>query len=232
MWRRRTLADVARGLRGSATRPGTYSYQRGGKVHARGTNINRNSFNNNNDKKSLWWYPSSWCSSKTFAWLKANAMPLATYQFFLEGSCTTFFAWLLVRERITVGDIEALMRNSNGCTALLADLVDWNGGQHVEGYTIAGHHIDAGTLTAIHTGHNIAAGMLPLQLLILALTYPMVKRVCIGVKQPLMASLQQVKQQSITNVFGNRFAGYTSTTAAAENTPTCHPFGNQQRYRK
>ncbi|ORC89364.1 uncharacterized protein TM35_000121390 [Trypanosoma theileri] len=238
MWRCRILADVARGVRDTATRPSTYPYQRGGRVHARTTNSNNhklnsnNNNNNNNNKRSFWLFPFSWSPSKAFVWLKANAMALATYQFFLEASCTSYFAWLLLHGGMTTSDIEARMRNSNSGTALLAGLVDWKSGQHAEGYTIAGHHIDAETLSAFHTGHNIAAGLLPLQLVLLALTYPAVRRVWIRASGPLTASLRQMRDRSITNIFGNRFAGYTTTSAAAENTAACNPFGKQQRRRK
>ncbi|EKF30575.1 hypothetical protein MOQ_005611 [Trypanosoma cruzi marinkellei] len=161
----------------------------------------------------------SWRTLPPIAWLIDNAMPIAIYQLFLEAGCTGVCAWLLLHDRVTTAGIEACLHRYH---YPFTGLVNWEGGRHKEGWKVAGCRIGADTLTALHTGHNIANGLLPLQVVVLALTYPVVARAfALAAQGPLATRLLRVKERLTVKSVHDRVE-----------VATPHPFGKPKQHRR
>ncbi|RNF16097.1 uncharacterized protein Tco025E_05293 [Trypanosoma conorhini] len=221
MWRRCAVDVIARGSRGVASRAPAQPQPRGGTVTARPAAAPRHP---QRQQRSI---PRpepprrrfSWRTSPPIVWLIANAVPIATYQLFLEAGCTGLCAWLLLRGRTTAAGIEAWLQSHH---YPFTGLIDWAGGRHAEDWTVAGRRIDAATLTALHVGHNVANGLLPLQVVFLAATYPVVARAAAAASRgPLAAQLLRAREHCRALFHKERVE-----------TPVRHPFGKPKRFRR
>ncbi|CCD16917.1 unnamed protein product, partial [Trypanosoma congolense IL3000] len=137
----------------------------------------------------------TWLTWAPVAWLIKNSLSIACYQLVLEGTFTVFCAWLLIRGHATPMGMKQRLES---LYYPFTSFVSWDGGHHDTGFTITRFHVSAEALSAIHTSHNIASGLLPLQLVVLGLTYPAAMRVWVrassrlGALWPLSATSEKV----------------------------------------
>ncbi|KAF5218555.1 hypothetical protein ECC02_008536 [Trypanosoma cruzi] len=195
MWRRGVAGVMARGARGFLSQAPAQPPRQSVNVHARSATSPRHKKHQqaNKPRPVQPHRRFSWRTSPPILWLIDNAMPIAIYQLFLEAGCTGVFSWLLLHDMVTTAGIEACLHRYH---YPFTGLVDWEGGRHKDGWTVAGCRIDADKLTALHTGHNIANGLLPLQVMVLALTYPTVARAwALAAQGPLATRLLRVKER-------------------------------------
>ncbi|KAG5479351.1 hypothetical protein LSCM1_04609 [Leishmania martiniquensis] len=115
------------------------------------------------------WQPSDkYMKYKPVRWLSSNLLPLATYQLTLEVGFTIIFGILLYAEKITAQGV------SDWLAAYHYPFVNWidvEGGVYTQPVRVGPFTLNAQKMTALHTGHNIANGLLPLQVLLLATTF-------------------------------------------------------------
>ncbi|RNF05289.1 hypothetical protein TraAM80_04580 [Trypanosoma rangeli] len=221
MWRRRAADVLDRSTRGVVSRVPAQPHPRSSNANGRCAASPRhpNRLQKSNPRPEPPQRRFSWRTSPPIVWFIANAVPIATYQLFLEAGCTGVCAWLLLHDRATVAGIEAWLHRHH---YPLTGLINWEGGRHADDWTVAGCRIDAATLTALHIGHNIANGLLPLQVVFLAGTYPVVARVTTAVARgPLASQLMRAKERCKALFVKERVE-----------TPTCHPFGKPRRFRQ
>ncbi|CBH15167.1 hypothetical protein, conserved [Trypanosoma brucei gambiense DAL972] len=168
------------------------------------------SFNRNGFKKSAKHEttvpPRSFLSSclkfTPVAWLIRNAMGIAFYQLVLEGILTAVCSLMFLGHYTTTAGIRSRLES---CHYPFTSFVDWDGGQHDQSFTVGQYHLTAEVLTAAHTAHNIASGLLPLQLVVLALTFPAARRVWVGVSTRSKALWpHKVEEQISNNPYGKR----------------------------
>ncbi|KAK7200166.1 hypothetical protein NESM_000067300 [Novymonas esmeraldas] len=114
------------------------------------------------------WQPSAaFMKYAPIRWLSHNLLTLATYQLSLEVGLTVLFGGLLHTGSITPKGV---------CDWLEAHhypfvhWIDLDGGVYSEPLRVGTMTWSAETLTAMHTGHNIANGLLPLQALVVLTT--------------------------------------------------------------
>ncbi|ESL08238.1 hypothetical protein TRSC58_04063 [Trypanosoma rangeli SC58] len=221
MWRRRVADVLDRGTHGVMSQVPPQLHLRSGNANARWAASPRHPqrLQKSNPQPEPPPRRFSWRTWPPIVWLIANAVPIATYQFFLEAGCTGVCAWLLLHDRATVAGMEAWLHRHH---YPLTSLIDWEGGRHAEDWTVAGCRIDAATLTALHIGHNIANGLLPLQVVFLAGTYPVVARVAAAAARgPLASQLLRAQERCKAPFVKERV-----------DIPTCHPFGKPKRFRQ
>ncbi|GET88265.1 hypothetical protein, conserved [Leishmania tarentolae] len=115
------------------------------------------------------WQPSAkYMKYKPVRWLSNHLFAIATYQLTLEVGFTVIFGSLLYAEKITAQSV---------CDTLEAwhypfvNWIDVEGGVYREPVRVGPFTLNAQKMTALHTGHNIASGILPLQLLLLVTTF-------------------------------------------------------------
>ncbi|KAG5505669.1 hypothetical protein JKF63_05004 [Porcisia hertigi] len=120
------------------------------------------------------WQPSAkYMKYKPIRWLSNNLLAIATYQMALEVGFTIIFGSLLYTENVTAQGV---------CNRLAVhhypfiDWIDVEGGVYTQSVNIGPFTLNAQKMTALHTGHNIANGLLPLQVLLLATTFVPVQR--------------------------------------------------------
>lgn len=111
-------------------------------------------------------------------WLLNNAASLLSYQLLLETILTGTVSYALLERYITVDDVENYLAKKQ---YPLLSWMDLKSGIYTEPYqplpTAPQMVVDAHTMTAVHSGHNIVMGFLPFQLLFLFATYPTACRV-------------------------------------------------------
>lgn len=119
------------------------------------------------------WQPNAkYMKYKPVRWLTENLLPLATYQLVLEVGFTIGFGSLLYTGAATAEGV---------CTSLqqlhypFVSWIDTEGGVYTEPIKIGPFVLNPEKLTALHTGHNIANGLFPLQVLLLMSTYPIAR---------------------------------------------------------
>lgn len=121
-----------------------------------------------------WQPPAKLMVNPIFRFLLSNAIPIATYQLALEAGFIIIFGLLLYTGRCTADGVVARLE------ALRYPFMSWiklDDCTYEDGIDVAGvMTLNPEKLTAVHTGHNIASGLFPLQLTILICTYPFVMR--------------------------------------------------------
>ncbi|CAJ1023941.1 hypothetical protein, conserved [Leishmania lindenbergi] len=113
------------------------------------------------------WKPSAtYRKCKLACWLSNNLLAIAAYQLALEVGLTAIFGGLLYAHKITAQGV------CEGLAAYHYPFVDWidvEGGVYTEPVCVGPFTLNAQKMTALHTGHNIASGILPLQVLLLVM---------------------------------------------------------------
>ncbi|KAG8343256.1 hypothetical protein TRVL_05911 [Trypanosoma vivax] len=158
---------------------------------------------------------STWRQYKPVAWLFQNAMKIAACQLLIESTLTLAIATLLAGGWVTAGDVRALL---NRLYYPFTGIVNWDGGYHEVGLTVVGYQLTRETLSVLHTSYNVASGLLPLQLVILALVYPTFTRVCGKLFTRFRTNASSSTNQTIS--------------IAAERVAHSNPFGKRRHYRK
>lgn len=115
------------------------------------------------------WQPSAkYMKYKPVRWLSDNLFAIATYQLTLEVGLSVIFGSLLYADVITAqGVYDALAAYRYP----FLSWVDVEGGVYTEPVHIGPFALKPEKLTALHTGHNIASGLLPVQVLVLVCTF-------------------------------------------------------------
>lgn len=120
------------------------------------------------------WQPSArYMQYKPVRFLVANARALATYQLFLEVGLTALFGSLIYWQYTTAERVTDALR------AYHYPFVSWivtKDCEFTEPVNAEIVQLRPEKLTALRLGHNIASGLLPVQVLVLAMTYPAVMR--------------------------------------------------------
>lgn len=115
------------------------------------------------------WQPSAkYMKYTAVRWLSNNLFAIATYQLTLEVGFTVIFGSLLYADKITAQGVR------DALAAYHYPFVNWidaEGGVYTEPVRVGPFTLNAQKMTALHTGHNIASGILPVQVLLLVTTF-------------------------------------------------------------
>lgn len=121
----------------------------------------------------MWQPPARFMKYRAVRWLSNNLLALATYQLVLEAGFTVVFGSLLYTDKITAQGV---------CDSLSAyhypfvNWIDVTGGVYTDPVKVGPFSLNPQKMTALHTGHNIANGLLPVQVVLLLLTFSPVHR--------------------------------------------------------
>lgn len=122
----------------------------------------------------LGWQPSpKLMRNPVFRFLFHNAIPIATYQLVLEVGFTASFGIAIYSGRATG---EGIVEQIRAWHYPFMSWITLEGCTYTEGIPVGPRTLKPEKLTAAHMGHNIASGLLPLQVVILMCTYPLILR--------------------------------------------------------
>ncbi|KPA78143.1 hypothetical protein ABB37_06321 [Leptomonas pyrrhocoris] len=174
----------------------------------------------------LWQPPARFMKYRAVRWLSNNLLALATYQMALEVGFTIVFGSLLYADVITAqGVCDGLERYRYPFVSWI-DLSDC---VYTEPIKIGPFSLNPQKMTALHTGHNIANGLLPVQVLLMLSTFAPVHRLYRVMRHlpPVAASAAAGKTAvspgaAATVAHPARRASYARTSA--KSTPPRQPF--------
>jgi hypothetical protein len=137
-----------------------------------------------------WWW------RKPIGWLIDNVGGLIAYQMVIEAMFSGAVAGLLLNHVYTVASLRSALEATGNP---LVEFINWDGCVYEKGlelpeslrpFVVVGNKgggaddgkrpliiMDADACTALHTGHNVSMGFMPVQMVFLFATYPLVKRV-------------------------------------------------------
>lgn len=122
----------------------------------------------------LGWRPGPrWMKNPITRFLIDNALFIATYQLVMEVGLTVAFGVLLYSGRCTAEDVTTKLE---GWGYPFVGWISLDSCTYTEEVRVGPWALKPEKLTAAHTGHNIASGLLPLQVLLIAGTYPLAVR--------------------------------------------------------
>ncbi|CAD2220876.1 hypothetical protein AGDE_13898 [Angomonas deanei] len=98
-----------------------------------------------------------------------NVFIIATYQLVLEFGLTVVFGLLLWNKVCTGEDVKNWLQAHH---YPFYDWVELENTEFADPVMVGPLQLNSGKLTAAYTGHNIASGLLPAQVLFLILTFP------------------------------------------------------------
>lgn len=161
----------------------------------------------------VWRPPARFMKYRAVRWLSHNLLALATYQLALEAVFTIVFGSLLYAEAITAEGVRDWLTRLHYPFASWFDVED---GIYTEPVRLGPFTLNPHKMTALHTGHNIANALLPLQVVLMLSTFsPM---------QGLYRSLRGLPQATAANAAtagssaktaGNAGGSSSSSTASA-----------------
>ncbi|KAG5502362.1 hypothetical protein JIQ42_05239 [Leishmania sp. Namibia] len=164
------------------------------------------------------WQPSAkYMKYKPVRWLSNNLLAIATYQLALEVGFTITFGGLLYADTITAKGV------CDGLAAYHYPFVDWidvESGVYTDPVRVGPFTLNARKMTALHTGHHIANGLLPLQVLLLATTFVPAQYVYRLVRHttPSTPAAAAAVPPTFTSTGGQR-ASYARATGAKKSSP-------------
>jgi hypothetical protein len=115
------------------------------------------------------WQPPAWLMKyPAIRWLSNNLFALATYQLVLEVGFTIVFGSLLYAEKITAQGVRDWLERAH---YPFVSWIDVDEGVYTDPVKVGPFSLSPQKMTALHTGHNIANGLLPVQVVLMLSTF-------------------------------------------------------------